>query len=102
MKGVFGPGTSTQDIIDFIRRAGGRTADLMGTASTVIAGRATGGRWRGPSRRWKTADPRRVPCWSALYPHTGQAHVIGITGAPGTGKSTLVNALARSLPGSRA
>jgi len=32
---------------------------------------------------------------AALYPHTGRAHVIGITGAPGTGKSTLVNALAR-------
>ncbi len=31
----------------------------------------------------------------ALYPHTGRAHVVGITGAPGTGKSTLVNALAR-------
>ncbi|MEJ5198405.1 MAG: methylmalonyl Co-A mutase-associated GTPase MeaB [Anaerolineae bacterium] len=33
---------------------------------------------------------------SALYGHTGRAHVIGITGAPGTGKSTLVNALARA------
>jgi len=26
-----------------------------------------------------------------LYPHTGKAHVIGITGAPGSGKSSLVN-----------
>jgi len=33
---------------------------------------------------------------AVLYPHTGRAHVIGITGAPGTGKSTLVNVLARS------
>ncbi len=31
----------------------------------------------------------------ALYPHTGRAHLIGITGAPGTGKSSLVNQLAR-------
>lgn len=30
-----------------------------------------------------------------LYPRTGRAHIIGITGAPGTGKSTLVNAVAR-------
>ncbi len=30
----------------------------------------------------------------ALYPHTGKAHLIGVTGAPGTGKSTLVNQLA--------
>ena len=29
-----------------------------------------------------------------LFPHTGKAHLIGITGAPGTGKSTLVNQLA--------
>lgn len=31
-----------------------------------------------------------------LYPHTGKAWVIGITGAPGTGKSTLVTALAKA------
>ena len=29
-----------------------------------------------------------------LFPHTGQAHLVGITGAPGTGKSSLVNQLA--------
>jgi LAO/AO transport system kinase len=34
---------------------------------------------------------------SALYPHTGKAQLIGITGAPGTGKSTLVNRLALHL-----
>lgn len=28
-----------------------------------------------------------------LYPHTGKAHVVGITGTPGAGKSTLVNML---------
>ncbi len=33
---------------------------------------------------------------AALYGHTGRAHVIGITGPPGSGKSTLVNALARA------
>jgi LAO/AO transport system kinase len=31
---------------------------------------------------------------SAIYARTGHAHVVGITGAPGAGKSTLVNALA--------
>lgn len=34
---------------------------------------------------------------AALYPHTGRAWVIGITGAPGTGKSSLVNALAKAF-----
>lgn len=32
-----------------------------------------------------------------LYRHTGQAHVLGVTGPPGAGKSTLVNALALEL-----
>jgi LAO/AO transport system kinase len=33
---------------------------------------------------------------AALFPHTGRAWVIGITGAPGTGKSSLVNALTKA------
>ena len=32
-----------------------------------------------------------------LFAHTGRAHLIGITGAPGTGKSSLVNQLALHL-----
>ncbi len=32
-----------------------------------------------------------------IFPHTGRAHVIGITGSPGTGKSTLVDALISSF-----
>lgn len=32
----------------------------------------------------------------ALYSSTGQAHIIGVTGAPGTGKSTLVTTLAQA------
>jgi LAO/AO transport system kinase len=28
-----------------------------------------------------------------LFPHTGKAHLIGVTGSPGTGKSSLVNQL---------
>lgn len=30
-----------------------------------------------------------------LFPQTGRAHLVGVTGAPGTGKSSLVNQLAR-------
>ncbi len=34
---------------------------------------------------------------SALFPFTGQSHLIGITGSPGTGKSTLTAQLARAF-----
>jgi len=41
----------------------------------------------------------RAPGWSdllkALFPHSGRARVIGLTGSPGAGKSTLVDHLAR-------
>ncbi len=33
----------------------------------------------------------------ALFPHTGHAHLIGVTGSPGSGKSSLVNRLALTL-----
>jgi LAO/AO transport system kinase len=35
----------------------------------------------------------------AIFPFTGRAHVVGITGPPGSGKSTLVNALITVLRG---
>jgi len=41
------------------------------------------------------SDARRAI--AALYPHTGRAHILGLTGPPGAGKSTLVNELALEL-----
>ena len=41
-------------------------------------------------------DPRAREALAALYPRTGRAHIVGVTGAPGTGKSTLVNKLAKA------
>jgi LAO/AO transport system kinase len=32
---------------------------------------------------------------AAIFRHTGRTHIIGVTGAPGTGKSTLVNEIAK-------
>ncbi|HSZ61509.1 MAG TPA: methylmalonyl Co-A mutase-associated GTPase MeaB [Terriglobales bacterium] len=39
--------------------------------------------------------PGRLELLKALFPHTGKARVIGLTGAPGAGKSTLVDQLAK-------
>jgi LAO/AO transport system kinase len=36
-----------------------------------------------------------LPLLKALFPYTGKARIIGLTGAPGAGKSTLVDQLAR-------
>jgi len=44
-----------------------------------------------------TADGRTA--LRLLFPRTGKAHLIGITGAPGTGKSSLVNRLAMHYRG---
>jgi len=38
-------------------------------------------------------DPRGIEVLKRLYPHTGKAFVIGLTGPPGSGKSTLVNCI---------
>ena len=43
------------------------------------------------SRAW---EPATVQLLKALFPHTGKAFVLGITGSPGVGKSTLVDQLA--------
>ena len=39
--------------------------------------------------------PDSASLLKALFPHTGHARVIGLTGAPGAGKSTLVDQLAK-------
>jgi 5'-methylthioadenosine phosphorylase len=42
-------------------------------------------------------DPRALEVLRELQPRAGHALVVGITGAPGAGKSTLVDAMAREL-----
>jgi LAO/AO transport system kinase len=53
---------------------------------------------RALSRAISTVE-NRAPGWSellkALFPHSGKARVLGLTGPPGAGKSTLVDQLAR-------
>jgi LAO/AO transport system kinase len=67
---------SIQPTIDLLRSGDTRS---LARAISVVENRSTG--------------------WSellkALFPHTGKARVIGLTGAPGAGKSTLVDQLAK-------
>jgi LAO/AO transport system kinase len=41
--------------------------------------------------------PEARECLKKLYAHTGNAHVVGITGSPGAGKSTLIDQLISHL-----
>ena len=45
----------------------------------------------------ENGDPLAYELVSALYPETGRAYAIGVTGPPGVGKSTLVSALVRRV-----
>ena len=42
-------------------------------------------------RLLEEGDPAGVEALKALYPHTGRAFILGLTGPPGAGKSTLVD-----------
>ena len=68
-------------------------ANFSALISSVRSGDA-----RATARAISTVE-NRAPGWSdllkALFPYTGRARVIGLTGAPGAGKSTLVDQLAK-------
>jgi LAO/AO transport system kinase len=70
---------SNTHIADLVSRV--RTGDLraLARAITTVENRA----------------PEANDLLKALFPHSGRAQLIGLTGAPGAGKSTLVDQLAR-------
>lgn len=60
-----------------------RAGDLRSTARAITA--------------IENRDPQASALLKALFPFTGKARVIGLTGSPGAGKSTLVDQLAREF-----
>jgi LAO/AO transport system kinase len=44
-------------------------------------------------------EPEAIQAMQLIYPHTGRAHVVGFTGPPGVGKSSLINRLVRTFRG---
>jgi LAO/AO transport system kinase len=63
----------------------------MTDISPILAGDV-----RAAARLMRDLDDRRqsaMDALKALYPHTGKAYIVGITGNPGAGKSTVVDAL---------
>lgn len=72
------PGHSSQNATELARRVIARDWRALARAITKI----------------ENDDADAAALAAALYPHTGHAHIIGITGPPGSGKSTLVDGLA--------
>ena len=68
--------TKTKDWVDRIRSGDPRA---LARAISTVENRA----------------PESLDLLKALFPHTGRARIIGLTGAPGAGKSTLVDQLAK-------
>jgi LAO/AO transport system kinase len=66
--------------------------------STTLVDQLRSGDTRALARAISTVE-NRAPGWpellKALFPHTGKALILGLTGAPGSGKSTLVDQLAK-------
>src|SRR3954463_964887 len=70
----------------------------MSQASQTLAQRLLDGDRRALARAItlvESDDPRGWELVREVFPHTGRAAIVGLTGAPGAGKSTLIGALAK-------
>jgi LAO/AO transport system kinase len=76
---------------------------VIPTAAANLAERVQAGDPRALARAMTLIEndaPEAADIVRQLFPHTGRAYLIGLTGPPGAGKSTLVDQLVRHLRGS--
>ena len=68
----------------------------MTVATSTLAARLRAGDPRAIARAISIIEderPEAAALVREIFPHTGQAYLIGVTGPPGAGKSTLVDKL---------
>src|SRR6202022_1090485 len=71
----------------------------MGAPNPKLAERLLKGEGRALARAISLVEDDDPAGWELVrevYPHTGQAAIVGFTGPPGAGKSTLISALTRA------
>src|SRR5665811_2226609 len=71
----------------------------LGMSEETLAQRLLDGDRRALARAISLVEDDRPEGWELVkevYPHTGKAAVIGFTGPPGVGKSTLIGALTKA------
>ena len=96
VRAVYGPGTPTTQVVEDVRwRRLNKLEYMADRAEQVLRGD------RLALSRLITEIENDSPgihsVLDQLFPHTGKAHIIGVTGPSGSGKSTLVNRLALVL-----
>src|SRR6187401_794254 len=72
------------------------------TTSSDLAERLLAGEKRALARAIslvENGDPAGAELVAELYPRTGKARIVGFTGPPGVGKSTIIGALVKDLRG---
>jgi len=71
-----------------------------GTTSSDLVERLLGGEKRALARAIslvENGDPAGAELVAELYPRTGKARIVGFTGPPGVGKSTMIGSLVKEL-----
>ena len=74
---------------------------MPGRAGPISRRRLLDGDRRALARGISLVEDDRPEGWELVrevYPHTGKAQIVGFTGPPGVGKSTLIGALTAAAP----